>query len=76
MKKILLFTCFWLFAVFVSAQRTLNWKISFESKILTAATEIKVTVNKTDTCSYIESIFSHLNYIPKQLKILEMYTRL
>lgn len=57
MKKILLFTCFCLFAVFGSAQRTLNWKISFESKILTAATEIKVTVNKTDTCSYIESIF-------------------
>lgn len=57
MKKILLFTCFCLFAVFGSAQRTLNWKISLESGSLVGLNEIKVTVNNTDTCSFIESFF-------------------
>lgn len=57
MKKILLFTSLCLCAVFVSAQQTLNWDISFESENLTDATEVKVTVNNTDTCSFIESLF-------------------
>lgn len=57
MKKLLLFICFCLCAAFVSAQRTLNWKISFESGANIDVSEIIVTVNNTDTCSFIESIF-------------------
>lgn len=57
MKKLLLIICFCLCAIVVSAQRTLNWKISFESGSLVGLNNSKVTVNNTDTCSFIESFF-------------------
>lgn len=54
MKKFLLFLMLCIFAVSLSAQRVLNWKMSLEGRDMAGPMLCKVYVGKNDTCSLLE----------------------